>query len=184
MPIDYRTTREKILECIISYKRENAGLAPSYQDIADRVFVSKSSVPYHLWKLEAQGLIKANGRRNITVLSERYLSPTESAALDAMHEQAEQQAGRIAELERDVDQLQDSMDREIRYWKTRAKNTANLLEQTRTHLNAVRSERDTLKLQIAVSALTTAYPIARRAWQFDPSLIILGNGPQRPTISA
>ena len=96
---------------------------------------------------------------------------------------------RIAELEeltaeqaRDLEQLQTEFERETMFHRAKRKNSAHLLEQCRVKLNTVRSERDNLRLQVAMLRIGATYPMTE--FKFNPAAIILGGKQSRPTISA
>lgn len=62
------TTRERIFEMIVRYKREHDGLAPAITEIADECYLSVSTVKYHLFMLEREDRIRLEGRRRIEVV--------------------------------------------------------------------------------------------------------------------
>ncbi len=75
--------REEVFAYIVAYKKQNDGVAPSVPEIAAACHMSKSTVKYHLFRLESEGkitlpLIKTT--RAIQVTGALWLPPDEAAA--------------------------------------------------------------------------------------------------------
>jgi DNA-binding MarR family transcriptional regulator len=69
------TTAQRVFSFVVRYKEENDGVAPSYEEIVDACFISKSVVNYHLQQLEKKGFItRPDGRspRNIQVVGGKW----------------------------------------------------------------------------------------------------------------
>ncbi len=62
------STRDRIFNYIVQYKREHDGLAPAITEIAEACFLSVSTVKYHLFMLEREDRIRMEGRRRIEVV--------------------------------------------------------------------------------------------------------------------
>lgn len=182
-PEKHGTTRQLVLEAIIALKRENGGISPTHAEIAARVFYSISNIKHHLYVAQSKGLLSFDGRRNITIPGERYLSPVEALEYAAMKQRIADLEALTSEQARDIEALQANFERETVYFKAKRINSAHLLEQCRCKLTAARKERDSLKLQLAIVRMGIAYP-ALQTFKFDPTAIILGGKAQRPQVSA
>lgn len=66
MARDDPKTAEEIFDCVVAYKRQHDGLTPSVRQIAERVTVSRSTVRYHLLKLQGAGRLHLT-RRGIEI---------------------------------------------------------------------------------------------------------------------
>jgi predicted ArsR family transcriptional regulator len=64
---DDTSMREQIFQFIVDFKREHDGLSPKWQEIADAVLVSKTTVRYHLQQLQIEGRVQLIKRRGIAV---------------------------------------------------------------------------------------------------------------------
>ena len=77
------TTREKIYEYIIEYKKENDGNSPSYQEIAKELGgISTNTVRYQLNCLAAAGLIELPEKydaHGIRVVGGTWIKPVAGA---------------------------------------------------------------------------------------------------------
>lgn len=62
------SSRDRIYDYIVHYKREHDGLAPAITEIAGGCYLSVSTVKYHLFMLEREDRIRLDGRRRIEVV--------------------------------------------------------------------------------------------------------------------
>jgi hypothetical protein len=175
-------TRQTVLEAIIDLKRDNNGISPTHAEVATKAFYSVSNVKHHLYVLQSKGALEFDGRRNIRIPGERYLSPSEAREYDAMKQRLADLEAQNAEQARDIETLQREFDRETMFFKAKRRNSAHLLDQCRCKLTAARKERDNLRLQCAMLRLGITYP--SQEFRFNPAAIILGGANQRPVISA
>ncbi len=66
------SSRDRIYEFIVHYKREHDGLAPAITEIAEGCYLSVSTVKYHLFMLEREDRIRLDGRRRIEVVGGKW----------------------------------------------------------------------------------------------------------------
>ncbi|WP_119067819.1 winged helix-turn-helix transcriptional regulator [Aggregatilinea lenta] len=66
------SSRDRIFEYIVRYKREHDGLAPAITEIAEGCYLSVSTVKYHLFMLEREDRIRLDGRRRIEVVGGKW----------------------------------------------------------------------------------------------------------------
>lgn len=127
------STADLIFEYIVGYKSDHDGLAPDVASIGQACGVNISTVRYHLPRLENEGLITCDGRRQITVTGGQWLAPGERPPTpDSDDDPA------VARL------LQDA-DYEVTFWKGKARNAQHLLAQVRQKLLTARDRLERLE---------------------------------------
>lgn len=72
------STRERIYNFIVSFKRKHDGVAPTFREICDEVHIVKSTADFHMKKLEDEGRVtRLPGGRGIMVAGGKWTSSTE-----------------------------------------------------------------------------------------------------------
>jgi SOS-response transcriptional repressor LexA len=61
------STRDRIFDFLVRYKRAHDGNSPSLREIADACHIVLSGVHYHLTHLEKEGRIRIEGQRSRTI---------------------------------------------------------------------------------------------------------------------
>lgn len=85
MTDDGDITRQLIYDFIVQYKRDNDGLSPTFDEIAEACYISRAGVKYHLPIMQNQGILRVTGRRGITISGGAWVAPDEAEGRDGAH---------------------------------------------------------------------------------------------------
>jgi hypothetical protein len=61
------STRDRIFDYLVRYKRDHDGNSPSLREIADACHIALSGARYHLTRLEIDNRIRISGKRSRTI---------------------------------------------------------------------------------------------------------------------